>query len=553
MAESKLEESWARVHQAATANARISDEVLKTFPLQDRTVPTLLKRQAQKYGDREVFRCGGESWTYEHACELAALWAGMLSEHGVGRGDTVAIMCSNRPEIMKLILGCGWLGAIAVPINTASRGMQLQHILDNCGAKLCFLEDQFATALDTLDGAALALLDIYVIGEPTGVMLEGVRIQALPTPKQPIEPADLAPGDPFAILYTSGTTGLSKGVLCPHAQFFWWSVYTARQIGVVEGDVLHTTLPLFHVNALHGFFQALLFGATEVVATRFSVSRFWDDLVESKATITYLLGAMAPMLLSRPPSAIETMHNVRGALAPGVPENFHRELVQRSAMVLFDGFGSTESNAVIGTNHLTYRPGSMGVVKKGIEARVVDENDAPVADDTPGELLLRASDPFVFSSGYFNMANQTVQTWRNLWLHTGDRVVRSADGHFKFIDRLKDSIRRRGENISSFEVEQVLASHSAVSVAAVFAVDSELGEDEVMAVIALNDSEQVSEEELIRFCEGRMTYFSIPRFIEFTDDIPRTESGKVQKFKLRERGKNERTWDREAAGVVVRR
>ncbi len=553
MADNRLDQSWKRVHAAAQVNAKSVDAVFEAFPLQDRTIPTFLIRQAEKFGGRELFRCGSEIWTYEQASEHAAAWAGALAGSGVARGDRVAIICSNRPEIMKIILGCAWLGAIAVPINTASRGMQLQHILTNCGAKLCILEDRFGAALGTLDPSTLPLRDVQVIGDAAGIELAGVQILPLPSPSQPIEPADLGPGDPFAILYTSGTTGLSKGVLCPHAQFFWWSMFTARQIGVTEGDVLHTTLPLFHVNALNTFFQALLFGATEVVATRFSVSSFWSDLVESKATITYVLGAMVPMLLSKDATKEEAMHNVRAALAPGVPGQAHRDLMQRSGIVLFDGFGSTESNAVIGTDHRTYRPDTMGVAKQGIEARVVDEFDREVPDGTAGELLLRASDPFAFSSGYYNMPDETVATWRNLWLHTGDRVVRSSDGYFQFIDRLKDSIRRRGENISSFEVEQVLASHPAISVAAVFAVDSELGEDEVMAVITLGENENVTEEELIRFCETRMTYFSVPRFIEITDDIPRTESGKVQKFKLRERGRSSRTWDREAAGIVVRR
>lgn len=553
MSKKRLEDSWARIESAAKITASLTEKILQDFPLEDRNVPVILKRQAERYGDKILFNCAGETLTFSDACKEAALWAGVFANTGIVKGDRVAIFCSNRPEFIKIFLGCAWLGAIAVPINTASRGFQLQHIIENSGAKLCCLEDQFLPVLDTLDVAKLPLTEIFVIGNFEGSQITEISIKPLPATGEAIAPAELGPGDPVAILYTSGTTGLSKGVLCPHAQFYWWSVYTARQIGVCEDDILHTTLPLFHVNALGCFFQALLYGATQIVGKRFSVSKFWDDLVESKATITYLLGAMVPMLLSREVVPNESTHNVRASLAPGVPWNFHDEFMDRCAIVLFDGYGATESNAVIGTDAHTYRGDTMGVVKKGFEARVADEHDQPVPDGTAGELLLRADEPYSMASGYFNMQDQTIAAWRNHWLHTGDRVVRDADGYFKFIDRTKDSIRRRGENISSFEVEQVLASHPSVSVAAVFAVDSELGEDEVMTVIVLKDGESLSEVELVRFCETRMSYFSVPRFIDFVEDMPRTESGKIQKYKLREIGQTDKTWDREKAGVVVKR
>jgi crotonobetaine/carnitine-CoA ligase len=514
----------------------------------------LLQRQAERFGDRLLFDCLGSSWTFSQACDQAARWAGVLHAAGVSRGDRVALMCGNRVEFMQLFLGCAWLGAVAVPINTASRGFQLQHILQNAEAKLLCIETSLLVALDNLELQALALRQVYVIGDdgsaPTGLSTPDA---ALPEAGAAIPAAELGPADPLAILYTSGTTGLSKGVCCPHGQYFWWGVYSGRQLGVREGDVLHTTLPLFHTNALNCFFQALLHGATQVVEPRFSVSRFWDALGKSGATVTYVLGAMVPMLLSQPPSPEERAHNVRVALAPGVPAHFHGEFTERTGIILLDGYGATESNAVIGTDMATRRPGYMGKVVEGFEARVADDNDEDVEDGVAGELLLRAKEPFAFATGYFGMYQQTVEAWRNLWLHTGDRVVRSPEGYFRFIDRTKDSIRRRGENISSFEVEQVLLSHPAVAVAAVFPVRSELAEDEVMAVIVRKDATAVSEEEIVRYCEKRMPYFSVPRFIEFALELPRTESGKIQKFILRQRGATAATWDRETAGVVVKR
>jgi crotonobetaine/carnitine-CoA ligase len=378
-------------------------------------------------------------------------------------------------------------------------------------------------------------------------------IESLPIlgPEAPAAPA--GPGDLFTILYTSGTTGLSKGVCCPHAQYFWWGAYTGWQLNVREGDIMHTPLPLFHTNALNCFFQALLHGATQVVETRFSASGFWPALAQSGATVTYLLGAMVPMLLSRPPVPAERGHRVRVALAPGVPAKFHDEFTRRTGVVLLDAFGSTESNLIIASRPDDRRPGFMGRLVPGFEARVVDDADNEVTHGEAGELIVRADEPFSLASGYFAMPEKTVEAWRNLWLHTGDRVVRERDGYYRFVDRIKDAVRRRGENISSYEVEQVLVSHPAVALAAVFPVSSELAEDEVMAAVVLKDGACASEEELVRFCENKMVYFAVPRFVELMTALPCTENGKVQKFKLRERGRSAATWDREAARVALKR
>jgi crotonobetaine/carnitine-CoA ligase len=364
----------------------------------------------------------------------------------------------------------------------------------------------------------------------------------------PVAPAKLGPGDPLAILYTSGTTGPSKGVICPHAQYYWWGIVTAGMLGVEQNDVLVTPLPLFHSNALNTFFQALLFGAHVVYLPRFSVSGFFGDLATHGATVTYVLGAMVPMLLSREASPQEKAHRVRIALAPGVPERFRQEFTARSGIALLDGYGSTETNFVIGAHPSLQRAGMMGSVIDGFEARVVDDDDNELPDGNSGELMVRAAEPYAFARGYFGMPEKTVEAWRNLWFHTGDRVVREADGQFRFLDRLKDAIRRRGENISSFEVEQVLISHPQVAAAAVYPVGSELAEDEVMAAILRKPGSDISELDLLRFCEPRLPRFALPRYIEFVEALPQTENGKVQKFKLRERGVQPGTFDRDKSG-----
>ncbi|QKJ94456.1 ATP-dependent acyl-CoA ligase [Agrobacterium pusense] len=520
-----------------------------------RTVPALLERQVIRHPDCTLFSCQGTNWTFREALEQATCYASTFISAGVKKGDRVAVICSNRPEFMSVFLGCAWMGAVSVPINTASRGFQLQHILSNSKSELLVIEEQFLTALDGIDFSKLDVKLIWVVGKTDEQSWPAIPIQITDFPKagEAAAPASIGPGDPLTILYTSGTTGLSKGVICPHGQFFWWGVYTGRQLGVKEGDILHTPLPLFHTNALNSFFQALIHGSTQVVEAKFSVSQFWPVMAASGATVTYLLGAMVPMLLSKPATDTERNHSIRVALAPGVPQHASEEFHRRTGIILLEGYGTTESNAVIGSTTENRKAGWVGCLVDGFEAMIVDDEDNPLPDGHAGELLLRAREPHSMSQGYYGMPEKTVEVWRNLWLHTGDRMVRDTDGFYRFVDRMKDAIRRRGENISSYEVEQVLIAHPAVAIAAVFPVASELAEDEVMAAIVLREGHMPSQEEIVRFCEGKMSYFAIPRFIDFLDDMPRTENGKVQKFRLRERGRSENTWDREAAGMILRR
>jgi crotonobetaine/carnitine-CoA ligase len=511
----------------------------------------MLEQQARRNGDHPLFKTGTATWTVAECREVAARSAGSLAAAGIQPGDRVALMCGNRAEFMELYLGCAWLGAIAVPINTASKGPQLNHILANSGARLLAIEAGLVPALGTLDLGGLAIDLVWVIDQSPGGISIACRHMALPPLGEAAAPGAVRPGDTVAILYTSGTTGPAKGVCCPHAQYFWWGTNTSDILGIREGDVLVTTLPLFHTNALNAFYQALLAGAQLVAEPRFSASGFWTSLVAHKATVTYVLGAMVPILMSKEPSPADRAHGTRVALAPGVPGHLQRPFTERFGIALVDGFGSTETNYVIGDDMSHQKPGWMGPVYKGFQARVVDQDDNDLPPGEAGELILRADEPFAFATGYFGMPEKTVEAWRNLWFHTGDRVIRDADGYFRFVDRLKDAIRRCGENISSFEVEQVLLSHPAIATAAAFPVPSELAEDEVMVAIVLRDGAGLTPTELMEFCQPRMAYFAVPRYVAFVAELPATENGKIQKYKLRERGVTPGTWDREAAGYKL--
>jgi crotonobetaine/carnitine-CoA ligase len=525
---------------------------VELFSPSDRILSTILTRQAERFGDRVLLLAGETRWTYAQTAAIAAASARTLINAGIKPGDRVALMCSNRAEFLQVYLGCAWLGVIAVPINTALRGVQLSHIFRNSRPALLVVEAQFLAAIKTVEADVELPSQTWAIGSATET--DGkISPVALPALGAGARAGAVRPGDTVAILYTSGTTGPAKGVCCPQAQLFWWGIYSARALGIREGDVLFTTLPLFHTNALNAFYQAVLNGCTYVLEPKFSASGFWATARRHDATVGYLLGAMASMLLAQPKTKDDAAHRVRVALGGGVPPQIHGPFLERFGVPLVDGYGSTETNFVFAGSIPSDRPGTMGYLADGVEARIVDADDSELPDGQAGELVLRAKEPFAFATGYFGMPEKTVEAWRNLWFHSGDRVVRDPNGHYRFIDRMKDSIRRRGENVSSWEVEQTILSHPAVAACAIYPLPSELGEDEVAAAVLLEPGQSLEPVDVVRHCEGQIAYFAIPRYVRIVSQMPLTENGKIKKGVLRDAGVTADTWDREAAGIRVRR
>lgn len=507
----------------------------------------LLRHRAECSGDDPFVTLDGRTWTFAEAVAMAASQASTFADAGIRRGDRIAILCGNSAEFVATFLGATWMGAVAVPVNTALRGRQLEHVLANSTARLLICESHLVSDLEFVTPGATAIEEVWLVGQPEEKLPGSFAYRDVPAPGDPVALQAVEPNDTAAILYTSGTSGFAKGVCCPHAQFYWWAINNVRILEITGDDVLHTTLPLFHINALTTFMQGLLTGASVVIRPRFSASAFWPELVDSEATITYILGAMAPILLSRPPSDQERGHRVRTALAPAVPADVHEPWLTRTGVRLVDGYGSTESNFVIAAQPHEQRPGLMGYCQPGFKAAVIGDHDEPVPDGQTGELVIRPIHPYSTSTGYFGQPEKTVEAWQNLWFHTGDRVVRHPDGWFGFIDRLSDSIRRRGENISSVEVEHAILSHPDVENVAVFAVPSEFAEDEVMAAVVPRADRDIAAQEIVRHCEPRLAYFAIPRYLEVMEQLPTTSNGKIQKHKLRQRGVTPHTWDLQAA------
>jgi crotonobetaine/carnitine-CoA ligase len=522
----------------------------------DRTLPRALALKAAKIPDKTLLRWWEGERTYAETLDTTARFAGTLQSAGVGYGDRVTLLCNNRIELLDTFLACGWLGAIFTPLNVAARGAQLQHVLTNSDPRVLIVEPELVEHLDAVTEPLPSLEHIWVTGEPPRAEWRGLPLEPFPGHGEPVDAYPVRPGDTLAILYTSGTTGPSKGVMCPHAQLYLYGFVTARNLDLGSDDVLYTILPMFHTNALNTLWQAILIEGTYAFGKRFSASRFLGEARDAGATATFLLGAMVHILLKREPSPEDADHKLRIALSPGTTDELCEAARSRFHLELLDGYGSTETSVPFSNRLHGERPGSMGWLLEDLfEAKVVDEHDVELPRGVSGELILRPKEPWGFASGYWRMPEKTVETWRNLWFHTGDRVVRDEDEIWRFLDRFKDSIRRRGENISSYEVETALQDHPDVATAAVIPVPSDLGpgDDEVMAFVMLRPGAQPDPVGLVRHLEPRLAYFAIPRYIDFVDEVPLTENGKVRKFVLRERGVTETTWDREAAGVTLKR
>ncbi|MGP4029905.1 AMP-binding protein [Actinomadura sp. 3N407] len=512
----------------------------------------MLLRAAEEHGDKPLVRFDDAERSFTGMGTVARETATVLAAAGIGRGDRVVMMADNRVEILDLVVGCAWLGAVVVPVNAALRGEALRHQVQHCEPRLVVVDATADRALQDAVGESRPAT--CVLGPEGGEGLAqrfGTGDLANRSIAATCDPAPSRPGDTAAILFTSGTTGPAKGVECPHAQFLAWGRNVGDQLHLSADDVLYTCLPLFHVNALGTFFQALHHGATMLVGPKFSASRLGERLTQTDATVTYLLGAMVNMVLAKPETPSDRAHRVTRALAPGTGSESARQFRERFGIELVDSYGSTETNAVIGSEPGTTRPGWIGPCRAGFDARVVDEHDIPVPDGESGELVLRATEPFAFATGYFKEPAKTVTTRRNLWLHTGDRVVRSEDGWFRFVDRKGDSIRRRGENISSHDVEQAIGSHPNVSQVAAYAVPSSLSEDEVAVAVVVEPGHELAAHDIVAWCQDRLAPFAVPRFVRVMDDLPLTPQGKVRKQVLRDQGTTA-AWDREIEAVPER-
>lgn len=513
--------------------------------------------------DGEYLDVNGAKVTGAATLDTACRVANALVELGVRPGDRVATLIENSVEAALAWWGVIWAGAVAVPVNTAYKGQYLRHQLHDSGAKVVVVQDDLADRLVPVVGELPDLLSVVTLGdaataiEGTPVTTWGELLTADATdPDVAVRPVDLG-----TFVYTGGTTGPSKGCMLSHN----YHVALTRQIGICWGrtadDVVWTPLPLFHFNAITtAVLGPLVFGGRSAIYKKFSVSNFWPEMNRVGATITSTLGTMAYLLahdVDRPemprsgaPEANTTLRLVGAAPMPVEVDEIIRS---RFGVETFSGaYGVTEASLVSWQPPgVRNKPNAAGVVNdEYFDVRIFDDDDRELPRGTDGEIVIRPKRPQVMFEGYWGRPEATVGTSRNWWYHTGDIGRIDEEGFLYFVDRKADYLRRRGENISSFEVESILMGHGALADVAVHAVFSELTEDDLKITATVKEGASVSEEELFRWCIDELPYFALPRYIEFRAELPRSPVGRVLKRELRDEGVTDATWDSEAAGVT---
>ncbi len=520
---------------------------------QTTTLPALVDAHATATPERVLLRFEDEPLSCAQLRERVRAAAAGMRQRGIGRGDRIVIYMENCREFAEAWLGAMYIGALPVPVNLAYRGEFLRHQLVDSGASLVVTDRGQLTAVREVAGGCPEIEAIAIAGEgelpdadgaallTTGELFRGVLEEDATTVR--LE-------EPGTILYTSGTTGLSKGVVLSHSYLAAMARVICDAFEFTADDVYYCSLPMFHVSGLTGVWNALISGAPSVIDRRFSVSSIWDRVRRYGVTGTSMVGPMLQMLWNLPEDPRDAELPLRFIGVAPVPDGLDEAIKQRYRL---DGivsmYGMTEAFPVaITAVSDRFPPGAAGRANPTFDVRIVDEEGKDVPPGTPGEIICRPRAAHVMFEGYFRDEERTAEAFRAGWFHTGDYCRFDAEKNISFVDRKKDSIRRRGENISSFELENAIRKHPAVADVAVHAVASELGEDDVKVVIVAESGAQPSPEELLRFFEAELPRFAVPRYIEFVAEIPKNPVGRVLKFKLRERGVTAATWDRESGG-----
>jgi len=509
----------------------------------DWTIARVLARRVEMSGDKPFVTAGGCRETYRDAHAAAGRVANMLHRGGVAGGDHVAVMLPDSLDLCHAWLGLARLGAVHVAVNTDYKGAFLAHVLNNSGARVMVAAPRYLERLAQIRSQLQHLQIVYVAGE--GGSAAGFERRSFEDREAYPAGCDLPEPDYRdigCIMYTSGTTGPSKGVLMPHAHLYLFGLGTIRHMDLTADDVFYIVLPLFHANGLFmQLYASMIAGASAVVRERFSASEWLADIRAHGATITNCLGAVAAFVLARPPSEHDRSHRLRAlGLAPVSPDLAHG-LKQRFGIPdIYGMYGMTEVNIPLYTPPGPPKPASCGRVwSEYFDLRIVDpDTDEERPRGETGEIVVRPRQPFGFMAGYLNMPERTVDAWRNFWFHTGDAARMDDDGDVFFVDRIKDCIRRRGENISSFEVESVIAAHPLVREAAVYAVPSEIegAEDEVMAALVIDPDSEPDLARLRQHADANLPAFAVPRYYRVVGELPKTPTGKLQKHILRSEG-----------------
>lgn len=512
----------------------------------------LINRHAEEQPDETfVYFEDDTSWTFAELKERIVRYATGLQQLGVSQGDFVVSWLPNGPHAVQVFLALNYLGAVYVPINTGYRGGILQHAIARSGAALMIADARLIDRLTAINTSTLHTLVVTgeIPAETPGLkvlpdeVLSNTGGKLLPL-QRPVEPWDT-----HAVIYTSGTTGPSKGVLSSYIQSYEF-IRVLKHFG--PDDCQFANLPLFHATGMYAVYSMLVHGGKVCVVDGFHTSSFWDTVNKYGVTTVGLLGVMMQFLLKQPQGPDDHKNTLRTCMVVPLDDDALR-FSERFGVDIYTIYNMTEMSGPLYAGPNPAATGSCGRLRPGVDVRLVDENDIEVAHGQAGEMIVRTDMPWAMSHGYHNDPEATVKAWRNGWFHTGDLLRQDEEGNFYFVDRMKDTIRRRGENISSFEVECEIAVHPDIKEVAAIGVASDIGEDEVMAVISPVEGRKIDPVELIEFIKPRLAYYMIPRYIRCVVELPKTPTQKVLKQQLRDEGVTQETWDRDKAGIIIKR
>lgn len=494
------------------------------------TLPELLAHAVTNWPGRTFLRIDGQDVSfYEFDLQVSAL-AGALRERRLGHGDRLAVFMKNSLACVQTWFAANRLGAAWVPINTEWRGPGLAHATRLAEPALLIADDDLADHLRQALGERENDNMLRAIHDGTAPRLEHLLGAS------PVE--DIVEGrfsDDAGMLYTSGTTGRSKACVLSHRYFASQAAIAVRDFGLARDDVLYCPFPLFHADATAlTVTPALLVGATAAIGRRFSASRFWSEVRAVQATVFDFMGATLSILHKAPPTAEDAHNPVR--LAWGVPvPSWAPKFEERFALKLVQLYGSVEGNLPITQRFDQARvQGSCGRAIPEFEVAIVDDRDTEVPAGEAGELVVRPKVPYTTFNGYFRNAEATAEAFRNLWFHSGDLLRVDEDGNYFFVGRKTDSIRRRGENISAYEVEEALMAHPAVLECAAVGVPSELTEEDVKVFVVVKPGHTLDADDVVRFCASTMARFQVPRYLQVVESLPKTPTGKISKVSLRD-------------------
>ncbi|TQC47841.1 ATP-dependent acyl-CoA ligase [Rhodococcus sp. WS4] len=529
---------------------------LSELDTEDVTIVRILEERAARSGSDLFFTWDDTRVTVDDFNQQVNAMARNLADLGVTRGTHVLVLMNNSPQYLATWFAIAKLGAVEVPVNTAYHGAMLEHQITTAEVTFAIVDEHYAPRLAQLGVATTSITDVVVRGNrPSG---DSFRWHDFTVLERPNDTSNLGIDIPFdsvaGIIFTSGTTGPSKGVILTHHYLAAYGLMYAEVNQLGRDDVLLNFLPFFHVSGKFLTIATLGMNARMRLQPRLSVSTFWDEIRRYGVTNFIGVGGVCNMLLAQAPKPDDAQTSVRTVYAVPDPTEIHQEFEDRFGCHMTTVFGSTEAGLPIFRRPTDdYMPGSCGRQSPYYEVKIVDERDREVPTGQIGEIVVRSKLPYLLGAGYIGMPEHTVEAWRNLWFHTGDRGRVDADGWFWFEDRASDSLRRRGENISSYEVETLVCRHPAVAEAVAVAAPSSVGEDEVWVLAKLREGAHVEPAELLAHCATVMPYFMIPRFFEIVDDFPRTPTAKIEKYKLRQAGPGASAWDREAHGWHLRR